>query len=164
MNKMPDFDEWKEQAWADMRAQQQQSEQPALSLVPATETPEIVYPELTSADTDRNAAMKRIKAGLETRSGKKWSVTGGRGTAWGWIQIDAPPSRRKFEYDGVTPRDGEFGMMSIEDRTELAKLLGFDRPIHPQGHNIPAASDYRREYIDRAEGRPPREYGQQYWD
>src|SRR2546423_1163620 len=47
---------------------------------------------------DRNGIIKEIKTALETRSGKKWSVTGGKGTAYGWITIDAPPARRTARY------------------------------------------------------------------
>ena len=43
---------------------------------------------------DRAGTIKAIRKSLKRRSGKPWSVTGGRGTAWGWITIDAPPSRR----------------------------------------------------------------------
>ena len=42
---------------------------------------------------DRNEAVKRIRVALRQRSGKAWSVTCGRGTAWGWITIDVPPAR-----------------------------------------------------------------------
>ncbi len=35
---------------------------------------------------DRDEAIKRIRAALKRRSGKLWSVTGGRGTSWGWIK------------------------------------------------------------------------------
>src|SRR5262249_21146248 len=45
---------------------------------------------------DRDTAIKRIRAALKRRSGKTWSVTGDRGTAWGWINIDAPPKRRTW--------------------------------------------------------------------
>lgn len=51
---------------------------------------------LNEIDTDRNAVIARIKSALQRRSGKSWSVTGGRGTAWGWITIDAPPTRRTW--------------------------------------------------------------------
>lgn len=47
---------------------------------------------------DRNETIKRIKDALKRRSGKPWSVTGGRGTAWGWITIDAPPARTVYGY------------------------------------------------------------------
>ena len=126
---------------------------------------------------DRNDTIKRIKTALQRRSGKAWSVTGGRGTAWGWITIDAPPVRRTshsvLKVGAVTtwPEDyeekdtGELnGNMTISDRLELQKLLGKPDPVHCQGESIPASSDYYQEYIDRAEGRAPRTYGQKYWD
>ena len=42
---------------------------------------------------DRNETIALIKKSLQERSGKTWSVTGGRGTAWGWITISVPPKR-----------------------------------------------------------------------
>ncbi|MEW6775057.1 MAG: hypothetical protein AB1405_02075 [Bdellovibrionota bacterium] len=102
---------------------------------------------------DRNEAIREIKAALKRRSGRAWSVTGGRGTAWGWITIHALPSRR------VEPCD----YMSDQDRTELAKLLALDR-VDQQGVSIAAADDFRREYVDRANGRPPSVIGKPYWD
>ena len=54
---------------------------------------------------DRNETIKRIRTALRKRSGKAWSVKGGRGTAWGWIQIDAPPSRRNFDGYQMSPSD-----------------------------------------------------------
>lgn len=101
---------------------------------------------------ERDEAIKRIRKALKARSGKAWSVTGGRGTAWGWILVHAPPARREG-----------YGYMSEADRTELARLLGLER-VHDQGESIPAGSDYREEYVDRAEGRTPSVYGKQYWD
>lgn len=125
--------------------------------------------------TDRNHVIAVIRKALKDRSGKAWSVTGGRGTAWGWIEITAPPARRTWdhrlkpgmpdapenyeEYDAGRP-----GLnMSPADRAELAKLLGKDS-VHYQGESIPAGSDYRIEYMDRAEGRTPSRIGQPYWD
>lgn len=102
---------------------------------------------------DRNDAIKRIKDALQRRSGKSWSVTGGKGTAWGWITIDAPPKRRAFG-----------GNMSPVEQQELADLLGLDKPVHSQGVSIPASSGHYQEYIDRAEGRTPSVIGQPYWD
>ena len=130
-----------------------------------------------SANVDRNTTIKRIKAALKARSGKAWSVTGGRGTAWGWITIEAPPARRTWsnrlkagattnspeDYEGYdTGKPG--GYMSPADSAELGKLLGLDGPVHLQGESIAASSDHYREYIDRAEGREPSVQGQQYWD
>jgi len=130
---------------------------------------------------DRNETIKRIKTALEKRSGKKWSVTGGRGTAWGWITIDAPPARRTWsrrlktvapqrsmestDYEWFDAGPGiQFGNSGPEDRTELAKLLGFEKPVHCQGVSIASSSDYYQEYIDRAEGRTPAKIAQPYWD
>jgi len=102
---------------------------------------------------DRKEAISRIRKGLKKRSGRAWSVTGGRGTAWGWLTISSPPAKRiRGDY------------MPWEDRVELSVLLGLDRPVHQQGETIPASSDYWQEYIDRAEGRSPSVLGVPYWD
>jgi hypothetical protein len=66
----------------------------------------------------RSDVTKKMKQLLKARSGKAWSVTGSRGTAWGWLSIQAPPKRRT----------GEYGRTSDEDARELADLLGLDRP------------------------------------
>ena len=100
----------------------------------------------------RDDAIKAIRTALRKRSGKAWSVTGGRGTAYGWITISAPPARR-----------GEYGSMTEEDSTELAALLGLDR-VHHQGQDVPASDAYRAEYVARAQGRTPDRYGTRYWD
>ncbi len=100
---------------------------------------------------DRNEAIARIKAALKARTKTRFSVTGGKGTAWGWIEIKSIPSRT-----------GEFGYMSEADQKELSELLG--KKVHHQGESIPASSDYRQEYVDRAEGKVPTVYGEQYWD
>jgi len=114
--------------------------------------------------TSRDEAIQRIKTALKRRSGKNWSVTGGRGTAWGWIRIDAAPKDRRYEADGVTLADHAFGYPSLAQRQELGTLLGFDRPSHCQGESIPSSSAYYTEYIDRAEGRTPSVTGTPYWD
>jgi hypothetical protein len=66
----------------------------------------------------RSDVTKKMRQLLKARSGKAWSVTGDRGTAWGWLNIQAPPKRRI----------GEYGRTSDEDARELADLLGLDRP------------------------------------
>ena len=53
---------------------------------------------MQTTTNDRDTTIKRIKTALQQRSGKTWSVTGGRGTAWGWITIDAPPRRRTWRW------------------------------------------------------------------
>ena len=99
---------------------------------------------------ERDEAIKTIRAALRCRSGKSWSVRGDRGTAWGWITISSPPARC------------EDGYMTPEETAELSALLGVE--VHPHGVSIAAAGDYYREYIDRAEGRPPTVIGEPYWD
>jgi hypothetical protein len=91
---------------------------------------------------------KRIRKALKARSGKAWSVTRGRGTARGWITIQASSTRS----------------MTDAERAELGELLGLSKPVHCQGEMIPSGHDYYREYIDRAEGREPRVTGTPYWD
>jgi hypothetical protein len=127
---------------------------------------------------ERNEVIKKIKASLQRRSGKAWSVTGGRGTAWGWIKVDAPPKRCTWHrrevpnpedlchpnYEYYEDTSKEFGYMSPADRQELATLFGLSRPVHCQGVSIAASSDYWQEYVDRADGRAPSVIGKQYWD
>lgn len=92
--------------------------------------------------TDRDITINEIHTALRRRSGKAWSVTGGRGTSWGWIRISAPPARRET-----------FGYMSAADAAELGQLLNLDGAAHAQGVSVPASSCYYREYVDRANGR-----------
>jgi hypothetical protein len=116
----------------------------------------------------RNEAILAIRKALKARSGRTWSVRGGRGTAWGWIRIDTPPARtvcwpcadgRQDECTCARSR----GAMPAADRETLKALLRLDR-VHQQGISIPASSAYYREYVDRAEGREPAEIGTPYWD
>lgn len=128
-------------------------------------------------DLTRNAVIKRIKTALQRRSGKAWSVTGGRGTAYGWITIDAPPARRTAHAvlkpgatmtrpeDYMTIDTGEpGGHITLKDRIELARLLGEPDTMHLQGVSIMSSHDAYREYIDRAEGRTPSKIAEPYWD
>jgi hypothetical protein len=100
----------------------------------------------------RDEAIRRIRTALKARTGRTWSVTGGRGTAWGWIRISAPPARLVG------------GAMADDDRALLALTLGKPDGIPAQGESIPASAAYYREYVDRAEGRPPTVTGTPYWD
>ncbi len=59
-------------------------------------------------------AIARIKAALMAKSTRRWSVTRGSGTSRAFIEVHAPPSRRKAPY----------GYMSDEDRVELSRLFG----------------------------------------
>lgn len=105
-----------------------------------------------SSHLDRAGAILEIRRGLRQRSGKAWSVSGGTGTAWGWITITAPPARR-----------GPCDDMTDEDAAELAVLLGL-RHVGKGGELVPSSSDYRAEYVDRAHGRTPTVVGSPYWD
>lgn len=116
--------------------------------------------ELTTVDRDDAIAV--IRKALKERSGKTWSVTGGRGTAWGWISVKSPPARRVGN-DGVHRGDGTDYYMTEEECAELADLLGMER-VHFQGASIAAASDYRRQYMAMALGLVPLSVGQRYWD
>ena len=102
-------------------------------------------------DTGIDATINRIRKALRERSGKSWSVKRGKGTAYSWITIESPPARQ------IAGENTQLEMM------ELAQLLGLDT-VHHQGESVPAGSDYRREYIDRAEGRTPSVKGEPYWD
>ncbi len=128
-------------------------------------------------ETDRNATIKAIKTALQRRSGKSWSVTGGRGTAYGWISINAPSKRCTAGYE-LKPNSVDIpenyvriddkypegnGYMTLADKEELKNLLGLDR-MHDQGESIAASHEYRREYLDRAQGKTPTVIAQPYWD
>jgi hypothetical protein len=135
-------------------------------------------PETKPERLDRDETITRIRAALKKRSGKAWSVTGGRGTGWGWINIQAPPRRRTGAFVKVGEDETgapihelrdvgearEFGYMTPADCAELAELLGLSKPVHFQGESIPSGGDYYAEYLDRAEGRSPSVHGVQYWD
>lgn len=151
------------------------------------------YPKIDRA-IDRDETIKRIRQALAKRSGRQWSVKGGRGTAWGWIRISVPPSKlgcaRLHEFDWQTnvctacdsrrfgPREpGDAWSCSghvCTDTCYRRYITPEDREelagllgltdVHFQGQSIPSGGDYYVEYIDRAEGRTPRTFGVPYWD
>lgn len=109
---------------------------------------------------DRDEAIKRIRAALKRKTGKSWSVSGGRGTAWAWIRVQAPPRRRvkvdenpDFEFGDNTvtcisktgkppwidrkPDEGETAYFtSYAECIELAVAIGLERPVHYQGFQV----------------------------
>jgi hypothetical protein len=119
---------------------------------PAPEPTPAPDPVVVEAAHDRNTAIAAIRDALRRRTGRAWSVTGGRGTAWGWITVSSPPARRVG-----------FGYLSDDDATALAAALGLER-VHQQGVSIPASYGHRAEYVARALGQTPTVYGQTYWD
>ncbi len=126
--------------------------------------PDTAVPSLDDDAGNLDKTIKRIRAALKRRSGKAWSVTRGKGTAYCWIDIHSPPSRRTNDPDGGPCTDPTARYyMTTEDQAELKALLGLEK-VHYQGESIAASAAHRREYIDRAEGREPTERGTQYWD
>jgi len=101
----------------------------------------------------RKEAITHLRVALRRRSGRSWSVTGGRGTAWGWLCVRARPARRDH-----------IGHMSQWDRVVLAQLLGFDNPVGSQGVFIASSDDHYHEYIARANGLQPYKIAEPYWD
>ena len=99
----------------------------------------------------RNEAIALIKAAFKAR-GLRYSVTGGRGTAWGWIHIDLLPAVKRTAND-VGRR------IAYE---QLGRDLGKEGCYCSE--SIPANNNYYREYIDRANGREPSVIGKPYWD
>jgi hypothetical protein len=115
------------------------------------------------ADAGRDAVIVAIRKALKVRSGKPWSVTGGRGTAWGWITVETPPARRtqrcRLKAGAVTnwPDDYEVydsgepgGGMLVGDAAELAALLGIEAHQCRQHWSIPAQRDFQRVALCRA--------------
>ncbi len=108
-------------------------------------------PELNS----RDETIARIRAALKRRTGHSWSVTGGRGTAWGWITVTTPPAHQK--------KHGRTNM-SPGECIALARVLGMASAVHFQGWSIPSQGDYYKDAIMRAEKGLSTENPQPYWD
>jgi hypothetical protein len=117
---------------------------------------------------DRAETMATIKAELKKRSGKPWSVTGGRGTAYGWLTITAPPARRVHgDLVGMTPGwtpKYPPSLMTDTDAAELAGLLGMPPARSHQGVMVAASHKHYAEFVDRAKGLVPVAVAQPYWD
>jgi hypothetical protein len=102
-------------------------------------------------ENNRNSTILAIKAALKDR-GLRYSVTGGRGTSWGWLHIDLLPSVYKsLDDDGRKKAYRKLG-------DDFGEAQGYDQI------SVPAGSDYYREYIDRAKGLQPAVLGVPYWD
>lgn len=126
----------------------------------------------------RDAVINSLRIALKERTGRTWSVKGGRGTSYGWIEINAVPARCTMHY---VPRDGapaipapedyievntgeRGGYMTREDRELLKEVMGLDS-VHTQGISIPASSDYRRMYLHHAMyGNAGGFTAEPYWD
>jgi len=99
---------------------------------------------------DRDEAITAIKAALKAR-GLRFSVTGGRGTAWGWISVKPMPATLKgLDHDARAAK-----------YREVSQAFG----LSGSGDVSIAASDaYRREYLERAQGLQPTAIAEPYWD
>lgn len=107
----------------------------------------------TAPENDRDETIRIIRTNLRNR-GLKWvSVKGGRGTAWSWITIKAMPSKGANQWGDLTEAQS----------AELAAALGLE-VVHHQGVSIAASNAYRREYIERSEGKTPSVIAEPYWD
>lgn len=98
--------------------------------------------------SDSRAVARAIRAALSMRSTVRWRVTCGRGTAYGWIYIMPPTS---------IPEEDRCVL-----RPQLATLLGLGSVSCPE--TVPAARDYRAEFLARARGERPAFVGTPYWD
>jgi len=88
-----------------------------------------------------DVATKTIARLLRERTGRAWSVTRGRGTAYGWLTITAPPKRR-----------AAFGYLSADDQAMLSAALG--ARVHCQGESVRPCSGVHGSYVFRAAGVP----------
>lgn len=95
----------------------------------------------------RDQVIAELKKLLKARTGRTWSVTGGRGTSWGWITITAPPKRR----DGYQLND--------EDRADLDAIFGRGG----NSHSVADSVDYRLQALRQAAGLDF-VVAQPYWD
>ena len=131
--------------------------------------------ELKIVAEDRDATIHELRKLLKERTGRAWSVTGGRGTAWGWIKIDAPPTRRTWGFylpEGMADipenyRERDMRQpgrcMSPDDKAVLAKALAKEF-VHYQGESIAASREHRHEALERAAGLPVTKVAEPYWD
>jgi hypothetical protein len=111
------------------------------------------YRRRTAEDPmSRHNVIATIKKHLRAR-GYNYSVTGGRGTAWGWIHISLLPSDEKL----LTPE------RLHEEQRRMAAALGLDGQCANE-IGVPASNDYYREYIERAQGLTPTKLATPYWD
>lgn len=115
---------------------------------------------------DRDLAIKLIRHNLKQRSGKTWSVTGGRGSAWGWITITAPPARRVD--NELTPEDArELGdLLGLPEKTVYRDLMpaGTSNAAHSQGVDIADDREWYLHYIDASAGVESAHGTPRYWD
>lgn len=94
-----------------------------------------------AAEASIDVATKTIARLLRERTGRAWSVTRGRGTAYSWLTITAPSKRR-----------AQFGYLSADDQALLSAALG--GRVHCQGESVRPCSGVHGSYVFRAAGHP----------
>lgn len=99
---------------------------------------------------ERNDTNKLLRRILKLRTGLTWSVSGGRGTAFGWISIEVPRARR-VDSKGALTQDPH-GYLAPADRALIARVLGRSRPVHFQGFGVRAGTSERRRLLRAAAG------------
>lgn len=122
-----------------------------MSYTPLSPEALAAYPVI--AHLDQTSVILRISIGLRSRSALLWVVRGGPLEDYGRLVVSSPSDRREPD-----------GTMTEADRTELAGLLDLPE-VGPRGAVIVGGTAHYTEFIDRAEGRAPRIYGQVHdWD
>ncbi len=101
---------------------------------------------------ERDETIRTIRAALKTRTGRTWSVTGGRGTAWGWILITAPPARRV-----------NWGMTDDDIATLSAAMGSGGGMVGRGGYTVPSSDAYYAQAVALASGLPATP-AEPYWD
>ena len=116
---------------------------------------------------NRPDSIARIRAALKAKTGRNWSVSYGRGTASGWMRVQAQPRDRVCRDDNPAydwqnpkpeipaslerkPEPGEIGYYtSLSDCKIIAAAFGLNRPVHFQGLSI--SPDERGWYLAQVE-------------
>jgi hypothetical protein len=91
-------------------------------------------------DRDIDLFVKTLRKVLRERTGRDWSVTRGRGTAYSWCRIKAPKARATDDW----------GRLSVEDQVVLGSVLG--QWVGTQGESIRTEAGVRGWYILKAIG------------
>lgn len=131
-----------------------------------TEAKVITSEDIPAGALDRDLAIRLIRFNLKARSGKRWSVKGSRGSAWGWITITAPPARRVANELTVEDAQELGDLLSLPEKSVYTDLeyIGRSNAAHRQGISIAADSEWYKHYIDASAGVESDHCTPQYWD
>lgn len=101
-------------------------------------------------ERNRSEVTKMIKGFLKARTGRDWSVTGGTGTAWGWLRITAPKGR-KVDFRAT-----------MEDQILLGLAMGCDWP--QESFSVASSDGHWLAALQRAAGLEVTGSEVPYWD